>query len=55
MCALRHHLHSLSRKVLVMNQGPDGIPIDLLLGSMSSELYHLMKAMLPQVGVGVHG
>ena len=31
-----------------MNQGPDGIPIDLLLGSMSSELYHLMKSMLPQ-------
>lgn len=48
VCALRHHLYSLSRKVLVMNQGPDGIPIDLLLGSMSSELYHLLKNMLPQ-------
>lgn len=48
VCALRHHLYSLSRKVLVMNQGPDGIPVDLLLGSMSSELYHLLKNMLPQ-------
>ncbi|KXZ48957.1 hypothetical protein GPECTOR_24g247 [Gonium pectorale] len=48
VCALRHHLHSLSRKVLVMNQGPDGIPIDLLLGSMSTELFHVMKTVLPQ-------
>ncbi|GLI68585.1 hypothetical protein VaNZ11_013055, partial [Volvox africanus] len=48
VCALRHHLHSLSRKVLLMNQGPDGIPIDLLLGSMSTELFHLMKGVLPQ-------
>ncbi|EFJ49965.1 hypothetical protein VOLCADRAFT_89288 [Volvox carteri f. nagariensis] len=48
VCLLRHHLYSLSRKVLVMNQGPDGIPIDLLLGSMSTELFHLLKGVLPQ-------
>lgn len=48
LCALRHHLHSLSRKLLVMNQGLDSIPLDLLLGSMSSELYHIMKTVLPQ-------
>ena len=48
VCSLRHHLHSLSQKVLVVNQGPDGVPIDLLLGSMSSELYHLLKNVLPQ-------
>lgn len=48
VCSLRHHLYSLSRRVLVMNQGPEGIPIDLLLGSMSTELFHVMKAVLPQ-------
>lgn len=48
VCALRHHLHSLSRKVLVMNHGPEGVPIDLLLGSMSTELHHVMKGVLPQ-------
>ena len=26
----------------------EGTPIDLLLGSMSSELYHLIKTVLPQ-------
>ena len=29
-------------------QGMDAIPIDLLLGSMSSELYHVLRGHLPQ-------
>ena len=29
-------------------QGMDAIPIDLLLGSMSSELYHVLGEHLPQ-------
>ncbi|GAX74528.1 hypothetical protein CEUSTIGMA_g1977.t1 [Chlamydomonas eustigma] len=41
--ALRHHLYSLSRKDQVF----DSVPIDLLLGSMSNELFHLLKASLP--------
>jgi len=49
ICALRHHLYSLSRKVLLMNlpSSSDVTPIDLLLGSMSSELYHQVKGLLP--------
>jgi hypothetical protein len=29
-------------------QGMDAVPIDLLLGSMSSELFHVLKGSLPQ-------
>ena len=37
------------------HQGPDGIPIDLPLGSMSSELYHLMKGQLPKEVIDFFG
>ena len=47
LIALRHHLHSLSRKLLLLNQAVDSVPLDLFLGSMCSELYHATKAYIP--------
>ena len=37
------HLHTST-----LVQGMDAIPIDLLLGSMSSELFHILRGHLPQ-------
>jgi hypothetical protein len=45
--ALRTHLHSLSRRVLVGHGHYDGLPIDLFLGGLSPELAVLLKEAPP--------
>lgn len=41
--SLRTHIHSLSRRVLLGHGHYDGLPIDLFLGGLSSELTALLK------------
>jgi hypothetical protein len=45
--ALRAHLHSLSRRVLLGHGLYDGLPIDLFIGSLSSELAALLRDAPP--------
>lgn len=55
-CTLRNHIYSTSRRLLFMsNGGADSIPVDLFLGSMSNELFYLLKPALPQDTAELYG
>jgi hypothetical protein len=45
--SLRAHIHSLSRRVLLGAGHYDGLPVDLFLGGLSSELAALLKGSAP--------
>jgi hypothetical protein len=46
--ALRQHLYGLSGRLLRMVAVEDGLPLDVLLGSMSLELRSLVRDLLPR-------
>lgn len=49
LATLRHHLHTLtSRLLLLADSSSEGVPLDILLGCMCSELLGLLKPCLSQ-------
>ncbi len=54
LALLRHHLHAhTGRLLLLADSSSDGVPLDILLGCVCSELLGLLKACVAQVRVCV--
>ncbi len=50
LATLRHHLHALTGRLLLLaDSTSEGVPLDLLLGCLCSDLLALLKTCLPPV------